>query len=153
MKFISIILTLISFNLYANENLEGKSIVCKKIEPPLAEFQGKDIRIDGYEFLKNKKLNLYFYSTSEKKIVLANESFKRNYLYLSELSSIRIFYDVDSSIIINRETLEVTFVGESLTIVNFKEGDCKVIDSTSLNLEMKKAIKEMIAEIKKNNKI
>ena len=47
----------------------------------------------------------------------------------------------------------MTFFGENLTIVSFKEGDCKVIDSTSLNLEMKKAIKEMIAEIKKDNKI
>ena len=153
MKILTIILILLSFNLKADDNLFGKTILCKAIEPAFGDIIGKKAKIQAYEFLNNSKINVYFYSSDEDKIKLANYTFKRDYFYETDLSRIIIYHKIGTREIINRETLEVRWYSESNEAVQFKGGDCEVISSENLQTEMRITINDIVKQIKDKNKI
>ena len=154
MKFIFFIIIIIfSLNVRADDNLFGKSIVCGAVEPELGEYYGKKPRIEAFEFLKNRELNHWFYFNDEKRIILANEQFRRDYIYKAELSRILVYYQTSTRQIINRENLEVIFVSQSNTVSQFQEGECKVVNSENLENEIKIVIEEITNKITAKNKI
>lgn len=150
---ILIILVLFTFNVKAEDNLFSQSIVCKTIKDASGDLLGKKIRIEGYEFLQNSKLNHFYYYSEDNKIMSANDFFKRDYFYETDLSTITMYFKIGTRQVIDRETLEIRFYSKTLNVVQFKPGECKAIKSKNLKIEMDNAIKETVKELKKNNKI
>ena len=138
MKLIIIFFVLISFNLKADDNLFGKTILCKSIEPEFGNIVGKKPKIEAYEFLNNSKVNFYYYFSDEDKIKLANETFKTDYFYETDITRIYIYHKIGTRDIINRETLEITYHSDSYETIRFKGGDCEVINSENLRTHMHK---------------
>lgn len=154
MKFvIFVIVILLSLNIKAQEDLSGKSIVCGAIQPDFFDNKIKTARIEAFEFLTNNKLKNFFYSGKEDSIKLSNKQFNRDYYYETDLSRIIIYYEIGNREIINRETLEITYVSEKLTKVQFKQGDCRVVKSENVINEMKKTIIEIVNEIRGKNQL
>ena len=153
MKILTIILILLSFNLKADDNLFGKTILCKAIEPAFGDIIGKKAKIQAYEFLNNSNINVYFYSSDEDKIKLANDTFKRDYFYETDITRIYIYHKIGTRDIINRETLEVTYHSDSYETIRFKDGDCEVINSENLRTQMRLSIDDIVKQIKDKNKI
>tara|TARA_B100000575_G_scaffold233227_1_gene194605 strand:+ start:266 stop:727 length:462 start_codon:yes stop_codon:yes gene_type:complete len=153
MKLIIIFFVLISFNLKADDNLFGKTILCKAIKPEFGNIVGKKPKIEAYEFLNNSKVNFYYYFTDEDKIKLANETFKTDYFYETDITRIYIYHKIGTRDIINRETLEITYHSDSYETIRFKRGDCEVINSENLQTQMRLSIDDIVKQIKDKNKI
>ena len=155
---LSILVLLFSFSVVAGDNLEGRSIICGKIDK-----KNEILNIRGWEFLSDQDIKYYFYSNDEEKIKIGNYTLNRDYYYQTTYSKITIKYSaliLDSKrryvhTNIDRKTLDVYYkrsVYDDEFIKQFSGEDCSVIVNEPIYNHIKQILEKLLNEVKEMKK-
>ena len=135
---------LFSSSVYADDSLDGKSIICGYIE------KDQNIILLGIEFLEDNKVEMY-----NRDLNSLSEEFNTSFFYQTSFSLIKIINENEPGFLqIDRKTLNITIHQETVDAEGLFNGEnCLVYNNETIGMNMTKIKQKLINEIKKGNKI
>tara|TARA_B100001059_G_C17418334_1_gene371898 strand:+ start:39 stop:482 length:444 start_codon:yes stop_codon:yes gene_type:complete len=142
--FLTFFVLFFSSAVFANSELNSKSIVCYRI------FDTDKIRISAFEFKSDSDLNYYWLVDS---IILNNDMIDQKFTFTTTYSTINIINNLDNKIIlkINRKNLDVFQVRFDTDELLYEGNNCNVYINQDVYNNMRITEKKLIKKLTDGN--